>query len=136
MTTEEKGPEFRSIGWHLILHNMYVAAKDEISFTEQLTDSDMPNLWNFYYTARKDAQIMLENNPDDTRAKRFINDDKELNRNYGGGIEHRMKKEERRERLEAAYGFYKRLRVFDLEEREQAWRDQVLEAIEREESGR
>lgn len=137
MTTEDgKGPEFRSIGWHIILHNMYVAAKDEISFTSQLTDANVPNLWNFYYTAKKDADIMLGTNPEDPRAKKFLNDDRELDVRYGGGIEHRMKREERRERLETAYELYKRLRVFDLEEREQAWRDQVLEAIEREESGR
>lgn len=136
MTTDGGRTEFRSVGWHIILHDMYVAAKNEMTGRAQLTDAIMPNLWTFYYTARKDAEIMLEDNKNDSRALKFVHDDENLNTRYGTKIEHRMTQEERRGRLEAAYEFYKRLRVFDLEEREQAWRDQVLEVIEREESGK
>ncbi len=129
----DQPPEFKSVGWHLILHDMFNLAKEEIIINEQLTETEMPNLWNLYYTAKDDAVVLLERDESDLRATKFLEDDKVLNEKYGSGIEHRMTKEERRERLDAAYMFYKRLRVFDLEEREQEWRDDQLLLARKEE---
>ena len=135
MTEDRNVSEFRGVGWHYILHNMYVDAKNEITGASQ-HDSEwpMPNLWSFYYTANDDAELILSENKSDPRAKTFKSEDDELNVKYGSRIEHRMEREERRERIRAAYRFYKRLRAFDLEEREQEWREDELIITKREES--
>ncbi len=129
----DQPPDFKSVGWHLILHDMYSLAKEEITINEQLTETEVPNLWHLYYTAKDDALVLLEQEESDLRAQKFLEDDKVLNEKYGSKIEHKMSKEERRERLGAAYRFYKRLRVFDLEQREQEWRDDQLIIARKEE---
>ncbi len=127
-------PEFRSVGWHYILHRMYELAAQEIVTWAQLTETEMPNLWNLYYTAKNDALALLERDESDWRARKFLETDAKLDRKYGDRPEHRMTQQERRERLDNAYMFYKRLRIFDIEEREQEWREDELAITSREEA--
>jgi hypothetical protein len=134
--TNDKDMEVKGTGYHLTVHDLLENALTQAKLFSQLDEGNPEDIWNLYYAAKNEADVLLEENPKHKDALKFREESEAIDKRYGAKVEGYMTKEEWRERLNVAHKFFRRRGAFKLAEREEEWRDVTLELIEKEERGK